>query len=380
MPSYYPPPRSRERGMALFLVMIAIVVMGALVTGAFFAGRMDMSGGLGSSTGQQAGEAAEAGLSDIVANWPASYNAFGIGGDSVLGTVTVASGLRYTPTLTRLGGGLYYLRSKGERLDAAGNVMTTRLLGSFLRLVYPDLGIQAAVTAKGNVTVGGNADISGIDTNPSGWTGCSAPSNKGGVRSNQTVSVGGSATVSGVPPIIQNDPTVVDSIFQTPFNTLLPLATKTINPGNYNGLQPSITGSPAVCNTTDPNNWGEPYAPPTPGVVTQCQSYYPIIHATGQIKLQTGRGQGVLLADGDVELRGNFVWDGIILALGQVKTNGSGNKVTGAVLANDAQLGDLTSFIGNPTVTFSSCAVARALINSATVSPLAERSWVQLYQ
>ena len=115
-------------------------------------------------------------------------------------------------------------------------------------------------------------------------------------------------------------------------------------------------------------------------MVTQCQSYYPIIHATGQIKLQTGRGQGVLLADGDVELRGNFVWDGIILALGQVKTNGSGNKVTGAVLANDAQLGDLTSFIGNPTVTFSSCAVARALINSATVSPLAERSWVQLYQ
>ena len=35
---------------------------------------------------------------------------------------------------------------------------------------------------------------------------------------------------------------------------------------------------------------------------------------------------------------------------------------------------------GGALVSYSSCAIQRALQNSATPAPLAERSWVQLYQ
>ncbi len=82
---------------------------------------------------------------------------------------------------------------------------------------------------------------------------------------------------------------------------------------------------------------------------------------------------------GDLDIRGNFEFNGIIIVLGQVQSRGTGNKVTGALLASNAQLGDLTSFIGDPEVSYSSCAVSRALRASAKVVPFASRGWAQLY-
>ena len=59
---------SSERGIALAVAVFALVVIGALVAGTFFAGRLEQQTGQNTMFATQAGEAAEAGLSDAINN------------------------------------------------------------------------------------------------------------------------------------------------------------------------------------------------------------------------------------------------------------------------------------------------------------------------
>ena len=125
-----------------------------------------------------------------------------------------------------------------------------------------------------------------------------------------------------------------------------------------------------------PSNWGNPQ---NPGAA--CFDWFPLIHITGDANVQSGGvGQGILLVDGDLELRGFFVFYGIIIVQGSVSTEGSGNRVYGGVMASNAVF-ESQSFVGGSVVTNSTCAVSRALLknrNLTRVRPLASRSWVDL--
>ena len=362
-----------ERGLALVLSLIAMVVIAALISGVFVASRQEMAGGRSAVRSAQATEAAEAGLNDMVANWSVAYNKYGIYGDSVFPSVTVGPSSRYSQVLTRMGGGKYLLRVRGDQLGATGNVIATRYLGRYLRLAIPYLDVQAAVTAQDGLTAGGNIDITGFDTNPPNWTGCAPGVDKGGARSAGTVTSHGASSVVGTPPEIENDASLVDSVFTVPFNALKDMATLTLAGGTYTGMAPTITGSPSRCNSANTNNWGEPFAAPAAGVIDQCQGYFPIIYSPGSMVVNTGRGQGILLVAGDLNIQGNFIFDGIVIVLGSLQTHGTGNKVTGAALT----MGVSTSIVGNPDVFYSSCAIARALQYSVRAEPLRDRSWVQ---
>jgi len=370
-----------ERGVALVVAIFAIVIIGMLVAGVFYASYLEQRTGENTLYAQQAFEAAETGMVDVLSNWNQSvYGAFPVDTPQALTAVT-AGRTRYVPMITRLNSTLYMVSARGEQLDPGGAVLARRMLGTLARLSPTVVDVQAAVTSKGTVTVGGNSTVDGNDHTPVGWNSCPALGTaKSGVRTNGTVNTGGAATTLGNPPEKMNDSTVVDSLFTNPFNELKALTNVTLSNLNMNGMAPSTTGLPLRCNRTLEFNWGEPwYNPPSVGAVPQCQSYFPVIYRNGDLKLQNGRGQGVLLVEGDLELRGNVEFTGLIIVRGQLKTNGTGNKVTGGVLAQNADLGDLTSLIGNPVVNYSSCAISKALNGSASVKPLTDRSWVQLY-
>jgi hypothetical protein len=78
-----------------------------------------------------------------------------------------------------------------------------------------------------------------------------------------------------------------------------------------------------------------------------------------------------------------MVFYGPVFVAGTLRTSGNSNqgaKFFGGVIAGTVSLDDLTKLSGGALVTYSSCAIKRALRNPATPAPLAERSWVQLYQ
>ena len=362
-----------ERGLALVLSMVAMVLIAALISGVFVAGRLEMAGGRSAVLATQATEAAEAGMNDMLVNWSVAYNTYGIYGDSVFPTVSVGPNARYSQVLTRMSAGKFLLRVRGDLLDASGNVIATRFLGRYLRLAIPWLDIQAALTAQDGINAGGNIDITGMDAPPPNWLGCPPGLNKAGARSRQDVNAHGASSVVGSPPEIEYDSTLVDSVFTGPFLRLKAMATLVLPTGTYTGMTPTVTSSPTKCNIGDTNNWGEPLAPPAAGVIAQCQGYFPIIYVPGDMVVNTGRGQGILLVAGDLNVQGNFIFDGIAIVLGSLQTAGTGNKITGGVLTS----GTSTSIVGNPDILYSSCAISRALQYSVRAEPLRDRSWAQ---
>jgi hypothetical protein len=366
--------------MALLLAMLAIVVIGALVSGTFFAGRMEMVSGRNTVYAVQAAEAAEAGLAAAFSPWDRAWNSFPVGVDQALAPVAIPGPTRvqYTTTVRRMQGGVYLIQSVGQKLDLSGNILATRMLAKLGKLVPPGTAtMDAAVTTKDAVTVSGNTVVDGHDTVPTGWdpNACGPLNDATGIQTGSTVSTNGTShVIDGAPPMVQNDTTVTDATFQAPFYAFLGSRTHTITNSNPPATTPTASGG--VCNKSDIYNWGEPRR--GGAAVVECEDYFPIVYyGAGTLKLQGGYGQGILLVAGDLWMSGGFEFVGLIIVLGEVKTTGTGAKVTGAVLSNNFY-GEQTTLGGDPALRYSSCAIGAALEGTSSGFPIDQRPWAQL--
>jgi len=395
-----------ERGVALLLTLFALIVLGAVTSAAFMVVRFDRSASSSSTIGADAQSASESGLADVSATWdPAIQGALTVWTPSTPtewsgGIRTLQSGkLFYSPKVRRINSQLFLVDVTGWR-----GTSTTRLaqlsLSQWFRLAKPTIGVNAAVTVNDPIKFNGNSfEVSGINELPPQWSAGECPALDAGT-SDDVVGVR-SATGTGVTSADNNnvfgfpskdspnDPSVtsatftnfVDYTFATlgsqPGVKILPLTTP------YNAVAPVLDTGLGICDKDSPYNFGEPFRnPPTGGAITQCYGYFPVVHGTGaQTKFASGaRGQGTLLIDGDLELVGGFVWDGLIIVRNQIKITGTGNKIFGAILAAGADL-DISngSVGGNVEINYSACAITKAVSGASVARPLGQRSWSQTY-
>jgi hypothetical protein len=379
-----------NRGFALPVAVLALVVVGVLVTGGFYIARQEQRIGMASENGTQAFYVAEEGLSDVLVNWNMQI----YGADTAWSMVTVAdttdAGI-WTVDVTKMTDRLFFLESQGDApvgaALAGGTVgaerMASRSVGMIARVISAQIEPPAALTTRGDVSIRGTAEVHGEDTDPPGWGGvCSGMSknDKTGVLVDEDSNIGttGSGNVTGN-PATQKDPNITDETFtvfgELTWDDLVSLADKTYGGGVFNGMQPSFTVD-GECKTSDMKNWGDPTNPGS-----ACGSYFPIVYVNGSMKVESGAvGQGLMLVEGDIDLRGGFVWHGIIIAQGAFETQGNGNRVLGGVMASNALLED-ERLVGGSIVQNSTCAVTRSiLLNSALTRarPLTQRSWVDL--
>jgi hypothetical protein len=107
------------------------------------------------------------------------------------------------------------------------------------------------------------------------------------------------------------------------------------------------------------------------------------------LKLPNGVGRGMLIVAGDLEIKGATTWEGIILAGGRLTfAGGARSLITGAVVTGlnyetralnalprgDFQLDD-SNLSGAVDITYSSCAISRAVAAAGTLRPVS-RTWV----
>ena len=86
-----------ERGMALAVAIFALVVIGALVAGAFFAGQMEQRTGRNTLYAAEAAQAAEAGATTILADWDQfNLNNIVVGDSTVLATTSLGTSSAHT--------------------------------------------------------------------------------------------------------------------------------------------------------------------------------------------------------------------------------------------------------------------------------------------
>jgi hypothetical protein len=380
---------SDERGIALAVAVFALVVIGALVAGTFFAGRLELQTGSNTFMAAQAAEAADAGLSEAVAGaTAATLLALKADPDSTQTLTALTVGypgnhVTAARSVRWLNNNLFLVRSLGTRSSASGAQMASRSMAQLIRLVQADVEVNAGLTALGDVTVSGGAEVTGYDVVPPAWAGkATCPpldSVTGVLYNNGTLTAKGNGSVTGTPADAV-DPTLNPTDLKADFDKLKVLATLTLTNGNPGAQAPAYTGNPQRCDSAVETNWGEP----TPVLATDpCFNYFPIIYYNGHLKLQGGRGQGILLVEGDLTATGGMIFYGPVFVTGTLSTAGNskqGAKFFGGVIAGNVSLEDMNKLSGGAQVTYSSCAIKRALDATATAGTLAERSWVQLYQ
>jgi len=376
-----------ERGMALAVAIFALVVVGALVAGAFFAGTQEQRVGENQRRVQTSFGIAEAGAQERVLVWdPATMNRIKQYPESsvAIANQPAPGGTgRYSGTTYRLGPNIFLLDITGQDARSysgviAGGGGARQRIGLIARIAPVEFGIKASLTTQGGVSVGGNANIVGTDQNPAGWASCDPPGPaQAGVRDNGgTVGTSGAGTVTGVPPVV-NDPSITSSSFTTfggsTYAQLSARANISIAGGNINTAPSTVNG---LCNTNDPYNWGDGHNPAGP-----CGNYFPIIHSTGSITINNTQGQGILLVDGDLTVNGAWDFYGIVIIQGDLKTAGGGGADAhfwGGVMAKNADL-STQNLSGHATLNFSSCSILAALQAQSPISPMRQRGWVQLF-
>ena len=384
-----------ERGMALAIAIFALVVVGALVAGAFFAGTQESRTAENNRRLQKAFGVTEAGINEVVADWDPGVRNVGkmYPTDSQVlpdanepGTLPYHTGA-FAGNIYKLNGELYLVDISGRDSSSIKSVVKSasarQRIGGLLRIRTVNFGIGGALTTRGGVKLSGNAMVDGNDHIPTEWGSANCDttgdSTKAGIRtpdSTQVSSQNGNAELKGNPPIKQ-DTTVKSSTFSQfgdiDYNTLAAMANLQLPAGNYK-TDPVTSGT--TCVKTNITNWGDGMNRTAP-----CGNYFPIVHVAGDATLNGDEGQGILLVDGDLSIQGSYQYYGIVLVRGSLKTSGGGSTDAhfwGAVMAANVDL-TLNTLTGDATLNYSKCAITEALNRTGAVSMARSRSWIQLF-
>ncbi|KPJ92544.1 MAG: hypothetical protein AMS18_07200 [Gemmatimonas sp. SG8_17] len=366
-----------ERGLALLVAVIGLLVTGMVLSAFVVSGMMERREANSTLRSTQAFAIAEHGLNETIGNWTtASWNEMAVDSSAPVSGTTAGGSGTYAGTVRRLNQELFLIDITG--VDAGTRARQN--LGALVKLRLLTMDIQAALTTRGPTKVGGSAEIDGTNQDPSGWTGCAADSDLAGLRlpsAGDLTTIGGCSGASCITgsPAVDPDPAINDSTFfeygDTDWDGLVAMANKVISPGTYTGIGPVIVSG--TCMISNSNNWGDPLTP-----TSACGGYFPIIYAGGNIAINTGYGQGILLVEGDLSVQGGFEFYGIVIVKGQLKTAGTGGHFNGGVLAANVDLDDI-SVLGDALVQYSSCAITRVLQSAGTGAMLRSRGWLYSY-
>lgn len=381
------PATAPRHGMALLLAIVMIVVISLLVIGGFFTSTQEFRGARNALVEQRAFAVAEYGLNAEVSDWDTGRNRVPGSGGMAIGAVDtlkryVSDGDTAYVWVTRLTDNTFWVISEGRASMGALSEESRRRTNAMVRLAYPTITADGAITSAGHVELTGNSYVSGKDTNPTGW-GCPPE--------------GPPVAALHVPPHIEPDykaknidpksamPVKKSDVAANPdtyvtygsetWNSLVANADIILPGGQHkNNIKP--VGTATTC-TPGPNNWGEPER--GTGSVAGCYGRFPIIYSDGDLNLQSnGRGQGILIVNGSLALRGTFDFYGIVIVKDNIDKGNGTATIHGAVFARDAKFEE-NIWSGNQNVVFSRCAIENALRGSAILTRVKERHWSMLY-
>jgi hypothetical protein len=380
--------KGRREGFAMVGAVLAMVLVGAVVTGGFYAAHQESQVTRSSELGDLAQYIAETGLETVIGNTTATwldamaYNTATAPANATdinvqYGGRTVG---RYSVTITRVTQMMFVVRSTGTVTIGQGgnNTNSTRTVSNVVRLRTADFDNQTAMQVYGDLTVAGTSDISGADVFRTNWSGCSTSTSTAAVTAQPGASVEtqGAGAIVGTVRRDEMDAGDFTVFGDLTWNEVIGMATNRYT-GNTTLSQINPTLNGAACNTADINNWGAPT-----NNAHACASHFPIIYVSGNLHISSNSaGQGILLVSGDLSIQSQFEFYGPVVVLGTVDFQG-GSQVMGSVYAyGGGVLGADNTTAGNMIVQYSSCSIKRAVMGATGLSrgvPIRNRSWMDL--
>lgn len=357
----------KRRGLALPAAIFTIAIIVLFIAGSSFAATQEARASLGTLAERSALETAEYGATTMLRDWDSQWNvATAIG--QTLGPFihTMPNGATATVRLTRTSLTTWWVISEGT----TGNVVARearRTLNALLRLDLIPGVTDAALGVTDSASVIGTGMVIGTD---SGYvTGLCASLTSvatAGVAAPDTTRVTGIAAITGTPPLL-TDSTIPALVAK--LDSAL-IADIVLPDGAIVTPAPVLAG--AVCDTMALTNWGDPDGGP-------CATHFPVIRAMGDVIVRGGRGQGVLIAAGDVQFEGGATFAGIVTPRDDFVTGSGGGSVLGAVIAGDARrgAGDHSVVGSGSQVRRSLCRVQQARLAAAHPTRVTQRWWAE---
>jgi hypothetical protein len=389
-------------GFALPAALLAMIVIGAIVTGGFYVSAQEHKVSISTDLGVRAMHVAEYGLEVQFAGLTTGdMGAFDSPGVHPADSAPVMSGNRelgrYTVSVMPLGGRLYLVESQGTVVR--GQQTAVRKVAALARTSTAQAPFNSAITVHGKFVRDGASRIHGEDR--LGVDRCGPDAVLPGVTVPHEDSVptsslkhGNEIAITGEPPVLGDATVTPDSLSKfgdVDLQELIASATLRYpmppTGSSPRNMQPVAVTDPfgnQICdrNAADPDNWGEPYPLTRAGVVPACRNYYPIIHSAGNMDLATGRGQGILIVEGDLTIDGNFEFAGVVIVTGKFimkGTSGGGGegKIDGTVIVHgEGSVATANETSGNARIQWDSCAVQDALENNLRIQPFVSRAWI----
>lgn len=367
-----------RRGVALPLTLIVLTALALLAAMVLMLARLESRSADQALAATQATAAAEGGIELAAESWPTES------WDTLPPGATVASGggassrQLLADSITHLGALLYLQTGFGEVNDAGGHPLARAAVGRWMRIEPPGFPDRGAIVARGPLELGGGMSVDGGDHVPPGWGGVCPPSasaapavtDSSGTPVFSSGCTGGTC-LTGSPGLVV-DSTVSDSLLSTygswNFTRLRAAANQQLG-GLVSGPGPVLDPATGGCDPLAATNLGEPL-----DSSSRCFGFFPIISVSSGSRIEGGRGQGVLLADGDLELADGFDFYGVVVVAGRLTIAGAGTRVTGLVLLRHSP-SDTARLTGVGSVALSRCAIRRAAGRSTHLRPLSGRSW-----
>lgn len=362
-----------RRGLALLWTLATLILLSILATGAFHMALGDARRANDAQRATAVDQAANAAVYQLAALWPGTdLDSVPIGdtlpaATRTLGTVTTVTRALRSSTTT------WWVTGTAFSPDSTSHESTLRRVALAARLVPPTLPTDAVLTARDSVEVIGSGEVAGRDTVAGALgAGCTAGAAAAGIATpDSTHLIKGNVT--GAPPVWQH-PSIGSSALYLSFGSEswadLTMRAQIVLPGGTT-LTPAPSVSAGVCNRVTPGNWGDPLGG------GPCARWAPLIWVRGDVTLNGGAAQGLLLVDGTVTIAGGAEFHGVIAARNDLRSGAGGGVVLGAVLVADS-----AAYTGNHSLIGpglrlqrASCLVAAVLRRHAPLRPVRLRPW-----
>ena len=362
--------RVRHRpGFALATALLTLALIGALVTGTFFVAMHEQRIGTDVLSTTRALAAAELGVETAMATWNREWNVVMQRGDRRTASPTTVDAASAITEIIRLDNHLFLVSSEGRAGPAR------RIVRRYVALTAPEPALRAAATLGGAAMVAGVSLLDGTDRAPDDWT-CPDPEPPvSGIATPdsaliQTNGCSLGTCVSGSPPMLTDSALrhsgALMRVGELDWNELIVRAHATA----HWSVSPRPSVRDGACDVEDESNWGDPQR----SAGGACTNHFALVHAPGDLTVDGGRGQGILLVDGNLTMQGGFHFAGLVLVRGAFHARDA--RISGALIAGAGDSSTMST-LNDVVVHFSRCAVHAAMLGTALPEPIAERSWFE---
>jgi hypothetical protein len=359
--------------MALIAVLYFLILCALPTTAVLFAERSAARSAFTGASGAQLLGAAEASAFSSLGSWDGDARARQPVGSTTTITHPPADGASTTLYVTRLTVRIFSIMAETR----ATSGVAARRVALLARLPMRTDQPRAALVSAVNVTAGPNVRF----LTDSAACGDSASAD---VVLAPDAAFVVDTTAHAPQPVVAHLPAAADSslylrLADSWWDDVARRADIRLAPGTHVHPEAIVVGGEC---TSDDANWGDPNS-----LMSSCGQRAPLVYASGDLTIDGGRGQGVLLVDGRLMIAGSFAFSGQIVARHGIETLADNIAISGAVAAwrasahasNSLATASDVVLTHDTILRYSRCDAGHRIASSLQPRLVRERAWSELF-